>query len=89
MEIRFSRSEISSICSMQKCSAIKNRKVQYARKVAIPTEEIVIYILNRAKAGNEMAAVQIDEWCKYCSPSNSREQYILNMLKTAADELFE
>ncbi len=89
MKIKFNRSEISSISSIQTFNIKKAKNIQQNKIVAVPAEEIAIYIYNVAESGNEMAAVQIDEWCRFCKPNNIKEEYVLSWIKKAADELFE
>lgn len=87
METRFSRSEISSINNLR--NGNNNTSTNNSRKLYVPKEESFTYILNRAKSGNEMAAVQIDEWYRFCRARNSSEKCVLNQIRKAADEIFE
>lgn len=89
MEIRFARSEISAINGFKKNNEDSNIITRDIRKVIVPKEESFTYVLNSAKSGNEMAAVQIDEWYRYCRPRNSKEKYVLKQIKKAVDEIFE
>lgn len=88
MEIRFSRTEISSINSFKKSNGYNSIDTG-SKKVDVPKEESFEYVLNSAKSGNEMAAVQIDEWYRYCKPRSSTEKCVLNQIKKAVDEIFE
>jgi hypothetical protein len=45
-------------------------------------------VLDKAKAGNEMAAVQIAEWNNLCRPNNSTEKKVLLKIKQASEEIF-
>lgn len=60
-----------------------------SKKLTMPTIETFNYILEKAKTGNEMAAVQIDEWQKFCKPKNNQEKSVFRLINCAAKELFE
>lgn len=89
MSIKFCRSKISYINDLHRTKSCNGRDTQQVMKVVIPSEESFTYVLNMAKSGNEMAAVQIDEWSRFGSPENSEEQCILNQIKKAYNEIFE
>lgn len=59
------------------------------REVPVPSIEIFRYIYEKAQAGNEMAAAQIFEWMKFCSPKNRCESQVYNDIYHAFRELFK
>jgi hypothetical protein len=87
MESRFKRSEITSINNFETGSGnmLDTRK----KRIAVPREESFAYVLNKARSGNEMAAVQIDEWYRFCKAHNNKEKQVLNQIKKAIEEIFE
>lgn len=88
MAIRFNKSEIAFVNNLKKDTVLR-KGGQNKGKVDIPTEESFSYILDKAKSGNEMAAVQIDEWNRFCKPRNTKEESVLNKVRKAAEEIFE
>ncbi len=85
MEAKFNKRDISlitaKIYSYDSCNTQK-------KTIAIPSEDIFAYVFNEAKLGNEMAALQIHEWSKYCKPCNIREKCICHRIKEAAKKIF-
>ena len=57
--------------------------------IPVPDEETFEQILDRARNGNEMAALHIFEWQEYCAPENDRDTEIVKLIKNAANQLFE
>lgn len=89
MVTKYSRLEISIINNLQKDSPTRVRLTQKDRNIAIPDEENLDYIFDMAKSGNEMAAVQIDEWIRFCRPHNLEEKSRLGLIRKVANEIFE
>lgn len=89
MDIKFDRAQISSINNIQLARVSKNKNLSYDHRVAVPTRETFEYILANAKKGNEMAAVQLDEWQRACEPKNEKEKQIVNLVKCAVDEILK
>jgi hypothetical protein len=89
MSIKFCRSKISDINNSRREKSNNNKNTQQEMKVVLPSEESYTYVLSEAEAGNEMAAVQIDEWSRFGVPENSKELCILFKIKRAYNEMFE
>jgi hypothetical protein len=83
MEIRFNRSEISAVIN-----SLNKENTKNSRKTVTPNENTFAYLLSKARAGNEMAAVQIDEWQRFCKSDDSRDKHVLELINKAAEELF-
>jgi hypothetical protein len=83
MEIRFNRSEISAVIN-----SLDKGNSQYSRNINIPTENTFAYLFSKAKLGNEMAALLIDEWQRFCKSDDSRDKHVLELINKAAEELF-
>jgi hypothetical protein len=88
MTIVYNKLEISLINNIQKNILIKNKYFFQNRKITVPTEESFAYVLEKAKTGNEMAAVQIDEWQRFCTPRDDNEETILKKIKEATKDIF-
>ena len=89
MSIKFCRSKISYINDLRWIKSSNSKNTQQEMRVAIPSEESFTYVLTKAKSGNEMAAVQIDEWSRFGNAENNEEQCILYEIKRAYYEIFE
>jgi len=57
-------------------------------KVPLPDEETFAQILDKAKNGNEMAALHILEWQKYCVPKNDKDTDMVTLINNAAKKLW-
>ncbi len=88
MGIGASRYDSVVISSFYKTSHLREIGVKRVRKVCMPTEESFSYILDMARTGNEMAAVQLYEWHRFCKPGNIKEQHILMLIEEAVCEMF-
>lgn len=86
--IKFDRSLITSISSSATKSFYSNMTVK-KRSIEVPTEETFRNIYNKAKEGNEFAAVLLDEWQRNCSPRNDNEKQIVSLINKAANTLFK
>lgn len=84
MEIRFNRLEIAAVIN-----SLNIGNPRKTRRISTPNEKTFDYLLDKAKAGNEMAAVQIDEWQRFCKFRNSRDKHVLELINNAVEELFE
>ncbi|MGE5630025.1 MAG: hypothetical protein ACM3TR_02885 [Caulobacteraceae bacterium] len=89
MVIKFDRVQISSVNNMQSVRLNKNKDMSNDKKVAVPAKETFEYILESAKKGNEMAAVQLDEWQRCCKPQNAKEKQVISLINKATKEIFD
>lgn len=89
MDIKFNRLLISSINNSHSIKSNKNTDLGNSKKNAVPSKETFDYIFQNAKKGNEMAAVQLDEWQKSCIPQNSKEKQIIRMINSAINEILK
>lgn len=89
MSIMFDRVQISSVNRIQLAAGSRNRGTDVNRQTAVPTRETFLYILENAKKGNEMAAVQLDEWKNTCKPQNDSEKQIVSMIQSAVNEILK
>ncbi len=58
------------------------------KRISLPSEEVFVYIYQKAKDGNEMAAVQIYEWATGGKPEDSLERQVYCRIVDACKELF-
>lgn len=89
MNIQFNKRLISSINNIHPAKTNKNADMSNNNKMAVPSKKTFNYILKNAKNGNEMAAVQLDEWQKSCVPQNDKEKQIVKMINNAVDEILK
>lgn len=91
MSMRFKRADIMSIT--HKLMAINNGKAAYlvSQTDGIPSVEVVESICEKARRGNEMAAVQIFEWySRYTSSASGQtaNQKVLQLIEDAVRTLY-
>jgi hypothetical protein len=84
VNVKFSKTYINSINDL----LMMKRTGKTIKKVDVPSEESFTYILKKALTGNEMAAIQLNEWLRYCNPADANEQELLDRIKKAADKIF-
>lgn len=89
MDIKFSRMQISLINNGKLVGLNKEQNLYKNKKVAVPAKETFQYILECAKKGNEMAAVQLDEWHRCCTPQNPNEEQVIRLINKGVNEIFE
>ena len=56
---------------------------------SIPTNEVFNYIYQKARDGNEMAAIQLYEWLQCCSPKTEKEKMEYKHIHSAFNNLFK
>jgi len=62
--------------------------VQNGRKVAVPEKETFKQVFEKAKNGNEMAAVLLDDWQRNCEPKDAKDMQVVKMINMAALRIF-
>jgi hypothetical protein len=85
---KFNRALITSINSLQSNNSSKIGMAYENKSVAVPEKETFKYILEKAKKGNEMAAVLLDEWQRSCKPGNEKEESIIRSINKAVHKFF-
>lgn len=88
MIARFDRNMIASINSTQSVCSNKNKNAHGNKRIAVPEKETFKYIFGKAKQGNEMAAVLIDEWQSSCKPKDEQEEQMIRSIYKAANKIF-
>jgi len=89
MIVKFDRIQISSVNDISAGGAGKVKGGMKSRTVEVPEKETFRYIFEKAKKGNEMAAVLLDDWQKNCKPKGDEEKQIINMINMAANSIFK
>lgn len=88
MITKFDRMQISYINMAYAERTGAGAGVQNSRKVDVPEKETFEQIFQKAKDGNEMAAVLLDDWQKNCEPKNAKDMQVVNMINMAAMRIF-
>lgn len=83
----FNKAQIASVNNIYLARVSKGGAS--AHNVTVPTKETFEYILESAKKGNEMAAVQLDEWKSSCKPKSFKEMQVISMIKSATNEILK
>lgn len=88
MITKFDRMQIASINSIQtKTSA--NIAVINKKSVDVPQADTFKQVFAKAKKGNELAAVILDDWQKNCTPKNAEEKQVVELINKAATKIFK
>ncbi len=88
MFTKFDRMQISYVNMTQTERAGTGAGVQQGRKVDVPEKETFEQIFEKAKNGNEMAAVLLDDWQRNCKPKDAKDMQVVSMINMAAMRIF-
>jgi hypothetical protein len=88
MVARFNRALIMSINNTQPIQPYNHKTGYKSKKVEVPEKETFRYVFEKAKRGNEMAAVLLDEWQRLCEPKNEKEVQIVKSISKAINKIF-
>lgn len=88
MFTKFDRMQISYVNVAQPEKNGGGTDAQDIRKVAVPEKETFEQIFEKAKNGNEMAAVLLDDWQRNCEPKDDKDMQVVHMINMAARRIF-
>jgi hypothetical protein len=88
MITKFDRIQIEAINKLEikttsKVGAINKKSVE------VPHADTFKQVFEKAKKGNEFAAVLLDEWQKNCTPKNAEEKQVVELINKAATKIFK
>ena len=87
MLAKFDRMQISFV-NVAPAFSKSGADVSNSLKVAVPEKETFEQIFEKAKNGNEMAAVLLDDWQRNCEPKDDEDMQVVHMINVAAKRIF-
>ena len=88
MVMQYDRAQIASINHIRSHRTKDNKDISNNR-VTVPEKETFKHVFKKAKDGNEMAAVLLDEWQKNCIPHNDKEEQVISLINKAVQDIFK
>lgn len=88
MITKFDRMQIASINNIQTRTSA-NRMAINSKPVEVPQADTFKQVFAKAKKGNELAAVLLDDWQKNCTPKNAEEKQVVELINKAATRIFK
>lgn len=88
MITKFDRIQIESINNLQTKTTRKLGAIN-TKSVEVPHADTFKQVFAKAKKGNELAAVFLDEWQKNCTPKNAEEKQVVELINKAATKIFK
>ena len=88
MITKFDRMQIASINNIQTRTSA-NRMAINNKSVEVPQADTFKQVFAKAKKGNELAAVLLDDWQKNCTPKNAEEKQVVELINKAATRIFK
>lgn len=89
MITKFDRVQISYVNTAYTERAANGAIAQSSKKVDVPEKETFEQIFEKAKNGNEMAAVLLDDWQRNCKPKDAKDMQVVSMINMAAMRIFK
>ncbi len=88
MLTKFDRMQISFVNVAPANISKSGSGMSKSTKVAVPEKETFEQIFEKAKHGNEMAAVLLDDWQRNCEPKDDKDMQVVHMINMAAKRIF-